>query len=96
MARWLVFRADFQKAAGDMTERESDPFKYKSEYIMCVCSFNICSSNHVKKIHNVHTVSSYIQNYLNIYITHTQDTLSIRSIKIHVQRILSQSCSDCF
>lgn len=71
MARWLVFRADFQKAAGDMTERESDPFKYKSEYIMCVCSFNMCSSNHVKKIHNVHTVSSYIQNYLNIYNTYT-------------------------
>ena len=30
------------------------------------------------------------------YIVHTQDTLSIRSIKMHVKRTVSQRCSVCF
>ena len=52
------------------------------------------SSNHVNKLHKVHTINSYIQDYLNIY--NTQDTLSIRSIKMRVKRTMSQSCSVCF
>ena len=76
-------------------KRKSDTFKYKSEYIICVCSFNMCSSNQVNKLHKVHTINSYIQDYLK-YIIHTQDTLSIRSIKMHVKRTVSQRCSVCF
>ena len=52
------------------------------------------SSNHVNKLHKVHTINSYIPDYLNIY--NTQDTLSIRSIKMRVKRTMSRSCSVCF
>lgn len=90
--KWLadfLFRADFRRAAGDVTE--SDSFKYKNEYVIHGCSLNIYSFNHINKIYNIHTIymlSEYRQYNTCTGYALTTRTINTRGLDLWVRAVL--------